>query len=281
MDATAMTAPLGDRALVTVTGPDAAHFLQNLVTCEVEALAPGMAAFGALLTPQGKILFDFFLVKTDDGFLADVDASLADDFVRRLGFYKLRAKVAVERADPALRVHAAWGGEPAVLDGIVVADPRLPQMGWRIYSASVPGLPQGDYAAHRIANGMPQGGLDFAYGDAFPHETLMDQTGGVDFRKGCYVGQEVVSRMQHRGTARSRIVMVSGDVLPAPGAELTADGKPCGTMGSSIGGAGLAMARLDRVKEALEKGGAIRAGDIEISVEIQPWAKFDWPQAGA
>ncbi len=142
-------------------------------------------------------------------------------------------------------------------------------------------LAAGDYEAHRISMGMPEGGLDYAYGDTFPHEALMDQYGGVDFKKGCYVGQEVVSRMQHRGTARSRVVMVGADELPAAGTEIIADGKPCGKMGSSAGGKGLALLRLDRVKDALDNGGAVLAGGTNISVSIQPWAKFGWPQAGS
>ncbi|MCU0790680.1 MAG: folate-binding protein YgfZ [Nitratireductor sp.] len=281
MDGATGAATLEGRAIVAVNGPDAVHFLQNLVTCDVEALADGEAAFGALLTPQGKILFDFFLLRTSDGFLADADAALADDFVKRLGFYKLRAKVTVERADPALRVHAIWGGRPADLPGRLVEDPRLPEMGFRLYGEAGPELAAGDYHAHRIGLGMPQGGLDYAYGDAFPHEALMDQFGGVDFRKGCYVGQEVVSRMQHRGTARSRVVMVSGERLPERGTEISAGGKACGAMGSSSGGKGLAMLRLDRVKEALDAGGAVMAGDCPIGVEIQPWANFGWPQTGS
>jgi hypothetical protein len=281
MSDTARTAELEGRTLVAITGTDAAHFLQNLVTCEVEALATGQVAFGALLTPQGKILFDFFLLRTGEGFIADVDAAVADDFIRRLGFYKLRAKVTVERADPALRVHAIWGGLPPGLPGTLVADPRLQEMGYRQYGHEAFGLATGDYHGHRIALGMPQGGLDFAYGDAFPHEALMDQFGGVDFKKGCYVGQEVVSRMQHRGTARSRVVMVSGEGLPARGAEISAGGKACGVMGSSGGVQGLAMLRLDRVKDALDAGIPVMAGESLLAVSIQPWAKFSWPQAGS
>ncbi len=281
MAETTLTAPLAGCALASITGPDATHFLQNLVTCEVEALVPGSAAFGALLTPQGKVLFDFFLVQREDGFLADVNSELAGDFIRRLGFYKLRAKVTIEPGPAGLGVHAVWGGEPSAINGIVVADPRLPALGWRVYAISAPAHAAGDYAAHRISVGMPEGGLDYAYGDAFPHEALMDQFGGVDFKKGCYVGQEVVSRMQHRGTARSRVVMVTAERLPAPGTEVVADGKPCGVMGSSAGGKGLALLRLDRVKDALDKGGAVMAGGEKISVSIQPWAKFGWPQAGS
>jgi folate-binding protein YgfZ len=279
----ALTSPLADRSLLRIGGEDAPHFLQNLVTCNVESLAIGDGAFGALLTPQGKILFDFFLVRTAEGYLADIASSLVEDFARRLTFYRLRAKVTIER-ETSLGVHAVLGGQAPQTSGMVIADPRLPQMGHRIYESAAPDLPQGDYAAHRIGLGMPQGGEDYAYGDAFPHEALMDQFGGVDFTKGCYVGQEVVSRMQHRGTARSRVVMVTANgPLPPQGADMFADGRPCGTMGSSVGvssggSQGLAMLRLDRVGEAMAKGAIVSAGDVAVIVSIQPWAKFGWPQ---
>ncbi len=276
----ARIASLTDRRLLVVSGPDAAHFLHNIVTCEIEALQPGKASFGALLTPQGKILFDFFVIRRDDRFLLDVAADKAEELAKRLAFYRLRARVTVEPADPQWRIFAAWGGDqPGGGETIAIADPRLAQMGYRLYGPAAPEGEAGDYDAHRIALGMPQGGLDYPFADTFPHEALMDQFGGVDFAKGCYVGQEVVSRMQHRGTARSRVVMVEGDgALPAIGTAITAGGKTAGTMGSSSGSQGLALLRLDRVRDATEAGGAVKAGDTSVAVNIQPWTGFDWPQ---
>lgn len=273
-------ASLTDRRLLAIGGTDAAHFLHNIVTCEVESLQPGEASFGALLTPQGKILFDFFVIRRAEGFLLDVAADKADELAKRLAFYRLRAKVTIEAADPQWQVFAVWEGDAAGGSGsIVIADPRLAQMGHRLYGAAAPEGEVADYHAHRIALGMPQGGLDYAFADTFPHEALMDQFGGVDFAKGCYVGQEVVSRMQHRGTARSRVVMVEADgTLPASGTAITAGGKGAGTMGSSSGGQGLALVRLDRVREAVNAGETVMAGETPVSVTIQPWARFDWPQ---
>lgn len=273
-----ITASLTDRALVCVTGEDAESFLQGLVTCDVESLSAGEAVFGALLTPQGKILFDFFVMRTQDGFLLDVSAPMRDDFARRLGFYKLRARVEIEAVDD-IGIHAVWNGDPSGPGGIGVADPRLAAMGTRLYAGDRPQCEAGDYDAHRIGLGMPEGGKDFVFGDCFPHEALMDQFGGVDFTKGCYVGQEVVSRMQHRGTARSRIVMVAADSpLPPFNTDVLANGKLAGTMGSSHGNHGLAKLRLDRVHDAVASGGLVTAGSQVITVSLQPWTKLNWPQ---
>ena len=272
-------AALTDRILVRVSGDDAGQFLQGLVTCDVEHLEPGQAAFGALLSPQGKVLFDFFIIGSIGGYLIDLAASLETDFIRRLSFYKLRSRVEIGPMDKRTSVHAAWGGDAGIVDGICVTDPRLPGMGHRLYCRHAPKGGKGDYHHHRISLGMPQGGQDYVYGDVFPHEVLMDQFGGVDFAKGCYVGQEVVSRMQHRGTARNRIIKVSADVpLPSFNTDILAGGKPAGTMGSSSGTHGLAMLRLDRIARAMAKGEMVTAGSLAIKPEIQEWAKFTWPQ---
>ena len=208
---------LPGRALVRISGEDSEHFLENLVTCRIEGLAAGDAAFGGLLSPQGKVLFDFFVIVTGEAYLIDLDQSLAEEFVKRMRFYKLRAKVEIEPAAGNDGVVAGWGDRPEGLDGVTITDPRLPEMGWRTYGDNSAIEAGNQYRAHRIDTGMPAGGEDFEYGDGFPHDCLMDQFGGVDFKKGCYVGQEVVSRMQHRGTARKRIVKISAEnSLPKP-----------------------------------------------------------------
>ena len=141
---------------------------------------------------------------------------------------------------------------------------------------------ESDYHAHRIALGVPEGGRDYAFGDTFPHEALFDQLNGVDFEKGCFVGQEVVSRMQHRGTARKRVVGVEGErPLPAPGAEILAGNIPIGTLGSVDGKSGLALVRLDRAEDAKAQGIPLRAGDVAISLRIPPFARFQVPAAAA
>ncbi|KMO18039.1 YgfZ/GcvT domain-containing protein, partial [Methylobacterium platani] len=241
---------LPDRAVVAVSGPDAPSFLQGLVTCDVETLPEGEARLGALLAPQGKVLFDFLVSRAPDGYRLDTARDRVPDLVKRLTLYRLRAKVTIEPLP--LAVAAGWGIEaPAP----ALRDARLPALGWRLHA---PDIPQADadasaYAAHRIGLGVPEGGTDFPFGDAFPHEALMDQLGGVDFRKGCYVGQEVVSRMQHRGTARTRIVPVvyrDGEAGPA-GEPVTAGERSLGQTGGGTGSRGLAMLRIDRLGEAL------------------------------
>jgi len=283
---------LPDRGVVKVSGEDARGFLNGLITTDVTRLEPGAARFGALLTPQGKIIVDFLITEATPGqgggFLLDCPRALAGGLATKLGFYKLRAKVAVEDLSDSLGVIAAWDGELAMRPDLTFADPRGDKFGWRILApeelkqrvADLIGadlLDSADYEAHRIAAGLPRGGLDFIYGDAFPHETNMDRLNGVDFDKGCYVGQEVVSRMQHRGTARTRTIRVTLDgPRPEPGAAILAGDKPVGTMGSAAGRNGLALIRTDRVSDALSAGLGLSAGGLAIQIadpgELQPAA---------
>jgi len=265
---------------VKVTGEDARNFLNNLITTDIALLEPGVGRFGALLTPQGKITTDFLITEAPaghgGGFLIDVPRVLAQGLADKLGFYKLRAKVAVQNISDSLGVLAAWDGEPAMKLDLAFADPRNAALGWRILvpedlaqkTADLIGADLVDaeaYEAHRIALGIPRGGLDFMYSDAFPHETNMDRLHGVDFDKGCYVGQEVVSRMQHRGTARTRIVRVTlEDFSPETGVTVLGGDKQVGSMGSTAGGHGLALVRIDRVADALDAGLPLTAGGLAI-----------------
>ncbi|MCJ2054630.1 YgfZ/GcvT domain-containing protein [Methylobacterium sp. J-070] len=272
---------LPDRALVAVTGPDAAALLQGVLTCNVETLQAGEARLGALLTPQGKVLFDFLVSRIPDGFRFDVRGDRAADLAKRLSLYRLRAQAAIA-ADPTVAVAAAWdGAAPAAAEA--VADSRHADLGARLYAAEgafSADAAEADYHAHRIALGIPEGGRDYAFGDAFPHEALMDQLGGVDFRKGCYVGQEVVSRMQHRGTARTRILAATyPDGIPEPGTGIAAGGKVLGTTGSAAGGRGLALVRLDRLGDALAAGETPLAGGQPVRLERPAYARFAMPEA--
>jgi hypothetical protein len=271
---------LPDRGLVKVSGEAARDFLNGLVTTDMTLLRPGLGRFGALLTPQGKIVVDFLLTEAPSadggGFLIDCPRALAQTLAEKLGFYKLRAKVVIENLSDRLGVLAAWDGEPATKPDLAFADPRQPTLGWRILVAGQLAQQVADqigaklveeaaYDAHRIASGVPRGGMDFIYGDAFPHETNMDHLHGVDFDKGCYVGQEVVSRMQHRGTARTRTVRVIVDgPSPEAGAPVLAGDKTVGTMGSTAASHGLALVRIDRIADALQAGSPLTSGGIAI-----------------
>jgi tRNA-modifying protein YgfZ len=285
-------AELADRAVIRLSGADAGSFLQGLITNDIGEAGPGTAIHAGLLSPQGKILFDFFVLPDGDGYLLEAASAQAEALKQRLGFYRLRAAVTID-AEPSLKVAAAWG-DAALANPPAEArsfrDPRLESMGARVLLPRDADLAElncelaaeAAYHAHRIAEGVPESGRDYAFGDAFPHEAMFDQLNGVDFQKGCFVGQEVVSRMQHRGTARKRIVGVEGEgTLPLSGAEIFAGTMPIGTLGSIDGSSGLALIRLDRAEEAKAQGVALRAGDVPISLRIPPWARLQTPAAAA
>jgi tRNA-modifying protein YgfZ len=288
---------LPDRGVIRVSGEDARRFLNGLVTADVEKLTPEAPRFAALLTPQGKIIADFIVVEAPaedgGGFLLDCPRALASTLKDRLTFYKLRAKVMIDDLSDTTAVMAIWGGSGKSEAALVYPDPRLPALGHRALLApadaqhvatelGVQLVDATEYEAHRIALGVPRGGLDFIYNDAFPHETAMDQLGGVDFDKGCFIGQEVVSRMQHRGTARTRVMAVSSDGgMPEAGTPVTAADKPVGTMGSGHDGRGIAIMRLDRVQDALAAGTPLLAGGIEIRAVRPQWARYSLPANAA
>ena len=284
---------LPDRGVVKVAGPDARKFLNGLVTVDVDKVSSERASFGALLTPQGKIIVDFVLAEAPaadgGGFFLDCPRALAPTLVQRLNFYKLRAQLVVEDLSETLGVLAVWDGSAATDYGLCYADPRLPALGLRCMlpphlaadAAADLGatlVEASAYEAHRIALGVPRGGLDFSYGDAFPHETDMDQFGGVDFDKGCFVGQEVVSRIEHRGSARTRVLPVAFDgFAPEAGTPVSAGEKAVGTLGSSAQGRALAMLRLDRAADALAAGQPLASGGVELRLVKPDWAQFAWP----
>jgi tRNA-modifying protein YgfZ len=283
-------ARLESRAVIEIGGDDAFQFLQGLVTSNVEPARDGGAVHAALLTPQGKILFDFFIIARDGGgFWIDCRKELAGDLLKRLTFYKLRAKVEITDRSSDHMICAAWGGVPKGDGALAIApDPRLDAMGMRLIlstdtdfaSLGCGQATEDDYHAHRIALGVPEGGVDFAFGDTFPHEADYDQLGSVDFAKGCFIGQEVVSRMQHRGTARKRIIPVTASAPLTAGAEITAGESAIGTLGSVAGESGLGLIRLDRAEKAIEDGKTLEAGGVAIRLGQPEWAKFTVPGAG-
>ena len=235
----------GERAVLGLTGAETEHFLQNLVTADVLGLAEGDARYAALLTPQGKILFDFFVVKGADGYLLDCASSQLEELEKRLKFYRLRAKITI-MARPELEVGVA----PERPEGLLAyVDPRSAQIGWRII-AKAGTLPLGTgYEALRISLGLADSDGDIGSSQLFPHEANFDLLGAVSFTKGCYIGQEVVSRMQHRSSARSRILPVAFESAVG-GNEIRSGEKIIGTVLSSSGRLALALIRTDRLDEA-------------------------------
>lgn len=285
-----------DRGVVSVAGADAEKLLGGLITndmaqLDVERPDGAPALYAALLSPQGKILFDFLVVCTADGFLLDVVRDKAGELVKRLSLYKLRAAVEIRDVSADYVVAAVWGPAPVsvgeVVGAHVFADPRYAPLGLRVIAgvqaaddvlAAIGGAfaaPEA-YHAHRIGLGVPEGGRDFVFGDTFPHEALLDQLHGVSFTKGCFVGQEVVSRMQHRATVRKRVVPVNAAVplrsgpLPVLAGEIE-----IGRLGSVAGARGLALLRLDRVAEAQRDSVPLTAGGALLTAEVPPFATFE------
>ncbi|AYG68112.1 MULTISPECIES: folate-binding protein YgfZ [unclassified Rhizobium] len=267
---------LRERSFIRIAGVEAEAFLHNLITTDLVSLGADEARPGSLLTPQGKILFDFMIWLDGAGFLLETDTAQRESLLKRLTMYRLRAKVDFGMEE-VQGVTVAWGD--AVADG--PKDSRFAKAG--IVLTRMPGEHGNDaetlYDELRIANGVAVSGRDFALQDAFPHDVLMDLNGGLGFRKGCYVGQEVVSRMQHRGTARRRVVIVKGSAeLPASGTDLTVGSKPIGTLGSTVGNMGLAIVRTDRAGEAIAEGTPIRAAGVEVSVSLPAWSGLSFPE---
>ena len=281
---TTKLAHLTRRGIIRVGGPDAVKLLDGLVTNSLDQLDNQPALHSGLLSPQGKILFDFFVTRAGDDLLLDTNASHAADLIKRLTFYRLRADVAFEDLSDQLIVVAAWGSEdPSMPGGIIkIPDPRHAKLGHRLILprdrlAELPGevTDEQAYDAHRISIGIPEAGIDFALGDTFPHEALYDQLRSVDFSKGCFVGQEVVSRMHHRGTARKRIVPVEGQTPLVAAADVVAGAATIGTLGSVSANRGLALLRLDRANEATAKGEPLVAGDVTVMIHQPDWLTLD------
>ena len=235
------------RRILHITGPDGFDFLQGLVTNDLTKLDQGLV-YAALLTPQGKYLSDFFLFRHQDGIALDVSADQADGLLQRLTMYKLRANLQIAELDLT-----AQRGTGPVPDG-AMTDPRLPELGWRIYGAD-PVRDNTDWDALRVAHLVPEAGVELTP-DSFILEMGFERLNGVDFRKGCYVGQEIAARMKHKTELRKGLaqVRVTGDART--GDEITAEGKPAGTLLTRSGDLALAYLRYDRATRDMQAGTA-------------------------
>jgi folate-binding protein YgfZ len=244
-------ARLDSRALIRVTGPDARPFLHNLLTQDVETLTAGQLRFGALLSPPGRLLFDLFLLGIEDGVLLDVAADRREALLQRLAMYRLRANVAVEADDGA--VWAVWNGET---EGFA-PDPRTPALGGRRYGGVIEtNASEDDWQAHRLTVGVPDPAADAPSDKTYPIEADFDLLNGIDFQKGCFVGQETTSRMKRRGVIKNRMLPIAFDG-PAPpfGAEVLNGTLRAGEVLGGRDGAAMALVRLDRIDGALTVDG--------------------------
>jgi hypothetical protein len=240
---------LNSRAVIAVRGPDWRPFLQNLLTNDVESLAVGEARFTALLTPQGRLLYDLFVIAREDGAWLDVQAEWRDALIQRLTLYRLRAKVEIVALDLAVSASPVFG-----VNGLWVQDPRLPGLGWRGYGAEGSG-PESLYDARRLLLGVP-GPADWGTDKTYPIEANFDLLGGIDFHKGCFIGQETTSRMHRRGAVKTRMLpLVFDGPTPASGAEVLAGDLRAGEVLSGVHGRAMGLMRLDRIEGPLTVGG--------------------------
>lgn len=274
------TANLNNRALVLVTGEEAEKFLQSVITTDLDSVEANDLKPGALLTPQGKIMFDFLVSRIENGLRLDVPKESAEALCKRLMLYRLRSKTEITQDSETL-IAVSWQNDSAFSENILPKrDLRFPESlhvhrfyGQQFDESNVQG-----WTELRIAYGIAEGCNDFAYNEMFPHDVNFDQTGGLSFTKGCFIGQEVVSRMQHRGTARRRaMVATSTSKLPEKGTSITVGEREIGNLGEVSGTQAIAFVRIDRVQNALDNQTPIMAGDVEVKLTIPPSAKYTMP----
>lgn len=264
------------QTLVRMSGEDARKLCNDTLTCRFEGLGAGTGRWFALLSPQGKVLVEGLVTVAEDGFWFDLAPELAADFIKRMRMYRLRAKVEIETMEGFAVLWSAEAEPPVRGEPIAYRDERSERLGTRYIVAAedVPaGLPLAGagFERARIEAGVLAEGRDFGANEAFPHDLGMDLLSGVDFKKGCYIGQEVVSRMQHRGTARRRPVIVSG--LPdgaAPGAPLLVGEREIGNIGVATDGHAMAVVRLDRVSPELP----VTLGGLPVDLRLPDWAGY-------
>ena len=271
--------PLSHRALIAITGEDRRTFLQGLVSADVEQASDRRALYGAYLTPQGKYLYDFFIAEHDGALLLDVEAAGREDLIKRLSRFRLRSKVALAPKDD-WQVYAIVGApdrdagsvEPWE-GGLSVSDPRLSAAGQRVWLPAPPDLPQSEFAvwdAHRIALGLADGSRDMVPEKTILLEAGFDELHGVDWQKGCFMGQEVTARSKYRGQIKKRLLPVEIEgAAPEPGAILSVGGQEAGEMRSHQGKMGLAVIRLDSLGK-----GPLTAGETRLTPKVPDWAKL-------
>jgi folate-binding protein YgfZ len=266
---TALT-ELPDRGVIAVAGDERVTFLNGLVSNDVARAAPGQAVWAALLTPQGRYVTDFFIFYDDGRLLLDAPRAAVADLLAKFGRYRLRAAVTFADVSETHHVFAAWDGMPPHVP-MTAADPRLREAGFRMISETPlrTNATEADYLLHRLGFGLPDGPPDLEPDKTLLLEAGFDELNGVDWQKGCYMGQELTARTKYRGLVKKRLVPVSADgPLPPPGTAILADGAEVGTLRSGSGTMALAMLRLDALKKPLLAGNAL------LTPEIPNWMKL-------
>ncbi len=265
---------LENRGVIALTGTDARAWLDNLITNDLVALDTQPAIFAGLLTPQGKLLFEFFVIRHGADLLIETHAASVATLIKRLTLYKLRAQIGLR--DVSAEWTSLWRTcastsetAPTMPGAILFSDPRAPSHFWRGLAPSTAPRAANPtaYTAARVKLGLAEAPEDYTLGDTFPHEANLDTHAGVSFTKGCFVGQEVVARMQNKSVVRKRVVCVSANAPLSAGTDITTGAATIGKLGSVAGNAGLALLRLDRAAEALTKGEAINAGALALTVD--------------
>jgi folate-binding protein YgfZ len=288
---------LEQRGVLRVGGADARPFLQGLISNDVTKVTPSRAIYAALLTAQGRFLHDFFIAQHGDDLLIEVARARRDDLRKRLALYRLRSKVTIEPADE-LAVAVLWpevalaslglpaepGTATARAGGIVYVDPRLAPLGARALVprdrldealAGFTSAPLADYDRHRRRLGVPESGDDLVIEKSILLENGIDELNGVDWQKGCYVGQELTARTKYRALIKKRLLPVAIEgPLPAPGTPVMLGAREAGEMRSAADGIGLALLRLEMLDEAALEGAALHAGAARLTVQRPDWMKF-------
>ncbi len=281
---------LADRGVLRVCGPDARSYLQALVSNDMDKVVAGRAIYAALLTPQGKYLHDFFISALDDALLFDCEGGRAEDLARRLTFYRLRAEARIESLSESHGVFALIGDDlpdgGAFAGGVVFHDPRIEAIGARailprdgaaaaLEEAGFTAAPSQDYDRLRLSHGLPDGSRDILIEKGFLLENGIDDLNGVDYEKGCYIGQELTARTKHRASIRKRLLRVDIDgPLPPTGAPVMLGDKQAGEMRSGFEGIGLAMLRLEMIDQAATSGEPLLCADATLTPVKPDWARF-------
>jgi len=273
---------LENRGLIRIQGEDAKEFLQGLISNDTQKLQPETPLYATFLTPQGKFLHDFFLLETSEGLLLDCEASRLGDLLRRLTMYKLRSKVDLVDCSESFSVYALINSDTS----IGYTDPRCDALGQRVVLPvagadvvlSDAGLEKGEmetYETLRLSLGIPDGSRDMVVEKAILLENGIDELNGIDWDKGCYMGQELTARTRYRGLVKKRLVPVLIDgATPESGQPVTMDGREVGEMRSGLSEKGLALLKLDAFYAALEGNAVLMSGDSILKPEKPDWARF-------